>query len=149
MEIYAIFNDLFFIKKPWWMPEKLYDVVCQRANPRAKEYMINVLCEKFPQAKLVDREMIPQSTKNVILLYPDSIGLGYGALEKKILGTFEVVTVLNGRKRLFLLTSGIRRMLFLKRFLELTFFPEIIFAPFLLVMGASLAVKDKLMARLS
>ncbi len=127
------------------MPAKLYHVVCHRAHPRSKEYMINVLSEKFPDAMLVDLENIPVQTQKLILLYPDTIGLGWYKIEKKLLPKIKNLMILNGRKRLFVFTLGVGYKLAMKRFLELSFLPEIIFLPFLLALGLILALKDKLM----
>ena len=81
MKTYAIFNDSFFQKKPGWMPERLYCVVCQRSNSRSKEYMLTLLREKFPGAELIDLEQ-PRPPGRIVLLYPDAIGLGWGKIEK-------------------------------------------------------------------
>jgi len=55
--------------------------------------------------------------------------------------------VLNGRKRYFSLTAVARNKLLLRRILEVTFLPEFIFAPCLLVTGSILAIKDKMAGR--
>lgn len=142
MKTYALFDDSFFEIKPGWMPEKLYRVVCQRANPRSKEYMLNLLHHKFPGAELIDLEQ-PCSPGKIILLYPDSIGLGWGKIENKFKIQTQDITVLNGRKRVFQFTPSVRRMLLLRRFLEMTFLPEMLLTPFVLFYGAFVATKDK------
>jgi hypothetical protein len=142
MKTYALFDDSFFKIKPGWMPEKLYRVVCQRANPRSKEYMLNLLHEKFPEAEFIDLEH-PPSPGKVILLYPDSIGLGWGKIENRLKIQIQNIIVLNGRKRVFEFTSSVQRTLLLRRFLEMTFLPEILLTPFVLFYGALVATKDK------
>lgn len=147
MKTYALFNDPFFKEKPWWMPQKLYRVVCHRSNPRSKEYMLDLLREKFPDAEIVDINQT-RSPGKIILLYPDSIGLGWRKIENRLIHNHERV-VLNGRRRVFELTSSVRRMLLLRRFLEMTFLPEILLTPFVLLYGAFVATKDKFRGRQS
>ncbi len=143
MKIYALFDDSFFRKKPRWMPEKLYRVVCQRSNPRSKEYMLDLLREKFPDAEIVDINQT-RSPWKIILLYPDSIGLGWGKIENRLKIQTKDITILNGRKRVFEFTSSVRRRLLLRRFLEMTFLPEILLTPFVLLYGIFVATKDKI-----
>ncbi len=142
MKTYAIFNDSFFQKKPGWMPEKLYRAVCQRANPRSKAYMLTLLYEKFPEAELIDLEQ-PRSSAKIVLLYPDAIGLGWGKIEERIKAETKNPIVLNGRRKVFDLIPSVHRKLLLYRFLEITFLPEILLMPFILLYGALIAIKDK------
>lgn len=144
MKTYALYNDLFFREKSKWMPQKLYRVVCYRANPRSKEYMLHLLNEMHPGVILIDDQNIPEKGEQVILLYPDSIGLGWGSLEKRCLKHFRYLQVLNGRKRFFKMTMIYRLKLLANRFLEITFLPELVFAPLLLIIGFLLVLKDKL-----
>jgi len=148
MKTYALFNNAFFQRKPWWMPQKLYDVVCQRSNPRTKDYMLHLLYEKFPDAELIS-ECLSLPSSRVILVYSDSIGLGWGKLEKKCLKQFTEVQVLTGRKRIFDLTLLERCKLMFRRFFEITFFFELIIMPFLLIYGSILAIKDKIIGHVS
>lgn len=142
MKTYALFDDSFFKIKPRWMPEKLYRVVCQRANPRSKEYMLNLLHDKFPGIELIDLKQ-PRAPGKIILLYPDSIGLGWGKIENSLKIQTQDIAVLNGRKRVFELTPSTRKTLLFRRFLEMTFLPEILLTPFILLYGISIAIKDK------
>ncbi len=146
MKTYAFFDNSFFMQKPWWLPIKLYSVICQRSNPRTQEYMLALLREKFPAAELISEGDSYQMGR-IILLYPDAIGLGWGKLEKKYIKKFKEVNVLNGRKQCFPLTSMVRNKLLFRRMLEITFLPEFIFAPCLLVTGSILAIKDKIVGR--
>ncbi|WP_235075736.1 glycine/betaine ABC transporter permease [Holospora undulata] len=123
------------------MPQKLYRIVCHRSNPRSKEYMLDLLREKFPDAEIVDINQT-RSPGKIILLYPDSIGLGWRKIESRLIHKHEV-EVLNGRRRVFEFTPSVRRMLLLRRFLEMTFLPEILLTPFVLFYGAFVATKDK------
>jgi len=141
----AIFNNNFFKIKQWWMPVKLYRVICDRANARTEEYMLKLLAERYPEAKLYDLDSLPSGVEHLILLYPDAIGLGWGATEKICVKKVARISVLNGRKREFRLGYKSRLNLKIKRILEIIFIPEIMLAPVLLVLGASLAIKDKLL----
>lgn len=143
MKTYVIFNESFFLKKPWWIPKKLYLVVCQRSNPRSKDYMMQLLRERFSEVEILDTNQT-YFLERIVLLYPDSIGLGWKKVEKKFIKQGIKVEVLNGRRRSFELTSAIRRQLSIRRFLEMTFLPEILLMPFLLICGVLLAIKDKL-----
>lgn len=147
METYALFNNEFYKKRPWWMPLCLYGVVCQRANPRSREYMLRLLNAKFPQAILVEEENLPDITENLILLYPDSIGIGEGVREKKLLKKIKHINILNGRQRYFPLTKKTRSKLLFKRFLETTFIAELLIAPILVLISIAYAIKDKLTGR--
>lgn len=142
MKTFALFDNSFFRTKPCWMPNKLYRVVCQRANPRSKEYMINLLHDKFPNAEFIDLEKF-NSLGKIILLYPDAIGLGWGKIENGLKINTQDIIILNGRKRVFEFTSSVRRLLLFRRFLEMTFLPEIFLTLFVLLYGALLAIKDK------
>ncbi|CAO5679945.1 MAG: hypothetical protein HEEMFOPI_01367 [Holosporales bacterium] len=142
MKTYALFDDSFFNIKPWWMPEKLHRVVCQRSNPRSRKYMINLLKENFPDAEIID-ETHSYPHEQIILLYPDSIGLGLRKTEKKLITQVKNVTILNGRKRVFQLTPSVHKTLLLRRFIEMTFLPEILITPFIVLYGIFLAILDK------
>ena len=146
MKIYAIFDSAFFSNKPWWMPHKLHQVVCQRSNSRSEEYMNKLVQERFPEVELINSSD-PHDNSELILLYPDAIGLGWSRLEKKMLREFKKVTVLNGRHRYFDLNHKEIFKLRLRRFLECTFLPEMVFAPFILILGITLAIKDKIIGR--
>ena len=146
MKTYALFDNSFFTHKPWWLPTKLYGVVCHRSNPRTQEYMLALLQEKFPDAELISKDN-PYQLEQIVLLYPDAIGLGWGNLEKKYIRKFKRVDVLNGRRQRFPLTAMVRNKLLFRRMLEITFLPEFIFAPCLLIAGSVLAIKDKIVGR--
>lgn len=147
MENYAIFDQQFFISKPAWMPQKLYEVVCHRSNPRSAKYMETILRKSFSNAKLISPREIPHGADRYILLYPDAIGLGWSHVEKRVLGSNVPVTVINGRGRSFELTSFRRQKLQFRRLLESTFLPEIILTPFIVIVGAALSIWDSLLGR--
>lgn len=103
-----------------------------KANPRSLAYMRALLAEHFPDASLLDVRSEPDwrhrltGADRVVLLYPDAIGIGFGALERQLLGRVPV-TVINGRRRNFVLDRATRRRLRLRRFLERTMLLEGVF----------------------
>lgn len=145
MKTIAIFYNSFFEKKSWWLPSKLHRAIYNRANPRTKKYMESLLKKKFPETKLYLKNELNSldHIDKIILLYPDSIGLGWGTIENKIHKICKNITVLNGRGRNFSLDIKTIIELKIKRFLEISFILEIVTSPFLIIYGALLAIKDK------
>jgi hypothetical protein len=121
-----------------------------KANPRDESYMNTLFTEHFPGAPLVYPQKnqawgeILDGADSIVLLYPDAIGLGYSKIEKLVFkkkGASAVVKVLNGRRRLFTLTSGILPQLRWRRFLERFMVCEFLFTGiFLLVTPVFLLV---------
>ncbi len=119
-------------------PRHLYQrAVWFKSNPRGASAMEQLFLELFPDGRFVDvaktngwrREAADCDT--VVLLYPDAIGLGFGAIERQVLRNRTRngrTRVLNGRKRDFLLTPTVRRGLRLRRILERTMAGELLFA---------------------
>lgn len=142
MKTYVLFDNSFFQEKLQWMQQKLYRIVCHRSNPRSKKYILNLLHDKFPRVELIDLKHSSAPGK-IILLHPDSIGLGWGKIENRLKIHTQDITVLNGRKRVFKLTPSTRKKLLFRRFLEITFLPEILLTPFVIFYGAFVATKDK------
>lgn len=143
MKIYGVFHESFFKQKPWFMPGKLWRVVCNRANPRTEEQMRAFFKEKFPDG-IFNSGDIPtsmQSEDRLVLVYPDSIGLGYGSAELGVVFARHVEFI-NGRRRHVHLTLGHWVLLLFKRFLSITFLPEIIFIPFILVYALICSILD-------
>ena len=109
-----------------------------KANPRDKDYMRARLAEHRPEASFVDATANPNwadalaGAGEVVLLYPDAIGIGFGAIERRLPGHARI-TVLNGRRRVFALDRPTRRRLMLRRFLERTMLLECVFGIGLLV----------------
>lgn len=146
MAKYAVFNNSFFQAKPVWMPAKLHTVVCLRSNPRTQAYMLNLLKTRHPDFILTEVNKIPTDSE-ILLLYPDSIGMGWKAIENVCSSKSKNLKVLNGRGREFNLDDSTRLKLLWKRFLEKTFIPEIFFAPILILTGLILGITDKLTGR--
>lgn len=124
-------------------PRQLYRrAVWFKSNPRSAADMERLFHETWAEGHFINvsesqawrREAADCET--LVLLYPDAIGLGFGAIERKIRaanrGTREVL-VLNGRKRNFSFTPATRGSLWLRRMLERTMAGELLFAlPFLI-----------------
>lgn len=141
----ALFHNQFFEKKPFWIPQKLYRVVCNRSNPRTKDYMARLADQKFQDVVLCDAiKQLKIDERNIVLLYPDSIGIGFFMTELRLFLKKKSLTILNGRGRVFELTAFSWICLLCKRFLESTFLPEFFLAPIVLIVAFLLTIKDKL-----
>lgn len=121
-------------------------VVWYKANPRTADYMKALLTEHHPNAQFVDwtRRLMNDigQADVIVLLYPDSIGLGFAAIERDLArrASNPRIEVLNGRRRQFEFDSAARHGLRFRRFLEWTMLVEcvsgaavIIATPFLLL----------------
>ena len=103
-----------------------------KANPRSSDYMKALFAERYPGATFLDTGAGPISvatmvgSSKVVLLYPDSIGLGYSAIERGIArnASHAAVEVLNGRRRQFAFDRRSRWALRCRRFLEWTMLIE-------------------------
>ena len=118
-------------------PRQLYRrAVWFKSNPRNAAYMKQLLNETWPGARFVDVAAEPAWQKEagdcetLVLLYPDAIGLGFGAIERKVRRARkgrETAQVLTGRRRRFALTRAVRRGLLMRRLLERTMLGELLF----------------------
>src|SRR4029450_10202054 len=107
-------------------PHALYRrAIWSKANPRNESYMLALFAERYPEGtflnidQTVDWRKQTGEADKIILLYPDSIGLGFAAIESEIARLkkpWAGVRVLNGRRRDFLLTDATRRRLRRRRF---------------------------------
>jgi hypothetical protein len=114
-----------------------------KANPRDEQYMHALFRERYPNGKFVATSRDPNwakqlsSADTVVLLYPDSIGLGYGALEALVENskkTWATVRVLNGRRRDFVVSRRAKRALRWRRLIERAMLGEVVaMAGFLLI----------------
>lgn len=130
--------------------------VWYKANPRSAEYMRDLLAERLPEALWVStgadadwRERIAAADQ-VVLLYPDAIGLGFAAVERVVLARkrpWAGIAVLNGRRRKFLLNGGTRLALRLRRLLEWTMLPEMLFLPVFVAVTPVLWALDRVRGR--
>lgn len=129
--------------------------VWYKANPRSPDYLRALLEERFPGAEWIDTadpewmRRLAQADR-VVLLYPDAIGLGFSAVERAVQAnkkTWAAVTVLNGRRRAFLLNGATRRGLRLRRLLEWTMLPELVFLPVFIALTPLLWAADRVKGR--
>jgi hypothetical protein len=127
-----------------------------KANPRTANYMRTLQQERFPDAEWVDTgehsDWINRLSHadTVVLLYPDSIGLGFRPIERSVLAhklDWTAVVVLNGRRREFRLNNATRLGLRLRRLLEWTMLPELLFLPVFVVMTPLLWTIDAVRGR--
>ena len=118
-------------------PRRLYRrAVWLNSNPRNAAYMKQLLGETWPGARFVDIRSEPawlngaKDCETLVLLYPDAIGLGIGAIERKVLRARRGrggVQILTGRRRQFALTRPVRRVLLMRRLLERAMLGEVLF----------------------
>ncbi len=83
-------------------------------------------------------ETMKSGWSEVVLLYPDAIGLGWSSTEKAIAVGLEpgAMRALNGRRRLFTVTGKLKRKLRLRRFLSQTRATELLLAMLFTFVGA-------------
>jgi hypothetical protein len=124
-----------------------------KANPRSPGYMEALFAERYPKADLVrvGDDRWPEAVRvagTVVLLYPDSTGLGFRPLERELRGLRGgQIRVLNGRRREFILDRAARRGLILRRVLERSYLGEGIALAVLGVLTPLLVVFDLLRGR--
>ncbi len=133
-------------------PLKRYKkAVWVKSNPRDQEYMNLLFAEKYDGGLFVkvngpdEARTAAINADKVIILYPDSIGLGFSDVEKsvkKVMQPHAELRVLNGRKRDFLLNSATWRALIFRRFLEKTMLGEILVGSLILALTLPLLVID-------
>lgn len=115
-------------------------VLLEKSNPRSPQYMARLFAARFPDGRVVESAV--EATGDVVLLYPDAIGLGWERIERE-LGSATSIRVLNGRGREFSLDRRARRALKVRRLLERSFVVEaallaagIVATPFLVAADA-------------
>ncbi len=106
-------------------PRRAYaSAIAYRANPRPPAYMQAVLSEMAPEAELVSTadpewERTAQAADRLIAVYPDSTGLGWSPMERRLEGLSAApIEVINGRRRRFALNRRTRAALRVRRALE-------------------------------
>lgn len=100
-----------------------------KANPRDKEFMAQLFYSHFPGGRILeyDNERVRTRGSSTVLLYQDSIGLGWTLTELNLkFRSHGDLVVLNGRGRIFHLTASTQLRLMLKRSLETSMIPEFI-----------------------
>lgn len=124
-----------------------------KANPRSEEYMRELFRERSPNGIFIDTKTDANwksqlvAADSIILLYPDSIGIGFAAIESEVAAgkqTWATVRVLNGRRRAFVLNGKTRRQLRLRRFFEKTMLGEALFSIGFLAVTPFFVISDLL-----
>lgn len=127
-----------------------------RANPRPMVYMQQLAREHLGYSEQ-DHWLEVKNPKNlsevslsdyyeIILVWPDALGLNWNAIENKILATTDAnsssLTVLNGRRRVFPYTPATRRKVRLHRFLEKYWIGELLFSLYFTIITPILLLID-------
>lgn len=110
--------------------------VWMKANPRDEGYMRALFEERYPGGAFVvadgdgggDWRGAVREADTVVLLYPDSTGIGFSRLEREVEGarkTWATVRALNGRRRDFVLSRATRRELRRRRLIERAMLGEV------------------------
>jgi hypothetical protein len=126
-----------------------------KANPRDEAYMRALFAERYPDGVLIRadhaawrREVAGADT--IVLVYPDSIGLGFRRIESAVRRAARpgaTVRVLNGRRRDFEWTAAVRRQLYVRRMLERTMAVELVSVFAFLVVTPCLLAADLVRGR--
>lgn len=128
-------------------------ILWYKARVRSREYMQALFQVRYPtgQFKCVDEgpDWMPlvADADVVVLLYPDSIGLGFGDVERSLparVKPWTVVRVLNGRRREFVLDRGTLGSLRMRRVIERTMLGEAVFGLVFAVVTPVLLLRDLL-----
>jgi hypothetical protein len=125
------------------------------AEVRSREYMEALFTASFPKGGLVEvvNGQIPtdrlEGADTIVLLFPDSIGIDFGKIERAIYSRWpsKRVLALNGRRRLFRLDPEMRRRLALRHFLETYRLPELAFLVIFVLVTPFLVLLDLLRGR--
>jgi len=126
-----------------------------KANPRGRDYMKALFTEYFGDGVFVDvaepgdwRAALTEADE-IVLLYPDAVGLGFARTERSILRLrrpIQDIRVLNGRRRSFRLDRATRRQLQWRRLLERWMLGELVCMPVFVGVALVLAAYDRLKA---
>ena len=121
-----------------------------KSNPRDFAYMERLFAEQYPEATVVDATRDAdwacsiRDAKQVVLLYPDSIGLGFKPIEEQVLSLAPgaEIQVLSGRRRSFTFDSATSSALRWRRLLSYTMFPEFCMTVVFLIWTPVLLIVD-------
>lgn len=113
------------------LPGTYRGAVAYKANPRTAEYMEHLFRRRRPDGDVLPtsdpawRQRIAEADE-LVLLYPDAIGLGFLGIERVIRRSVpSPPTVITGRGREFALDSRTHRQLLARRALEWTMLFEL------------------------
>ena len=131
-------------------------VVWYTAAPRTEQYMRDLFRAVVPDGLFLnartdhDWAQRAAAADRVVLLYPDSIGLGFWPLERKIgrlRKDWAAVRVLNGRRREFVLTRSVIAALRFRRALSRLLVGEALFTAAFVVATPVFLLQDVLRGR--
>jgi hypothetical protein len=117
----------------------------EKANPRSRAYMEALFAERYPHGRLAGSPGEAHAGE-VVLLYPDAIGLGWAPIERGLPADV-TARVLNGRRREFTLDRRARRALRVRRALERSLAGETLALAAILVASPFLVAVDALRGR--
>jgi hypothetical protein len=125
-----------------------------RRNPKDLEYMKYVLRSAYENAEIVqigqcdDLRRIPlESQEEIVLLWPDGNGYGWNRVERYIFrhkNPQSKITVVNGRRRIYIFNKSRRFVFLILRFLEKFFVIEFVFMLFFILITPFLLLFDLL-----
>ncbi len=124
--------------------ERMIELAKRHLNYNGNDHLVVVECTK--ELSKIDFSVYGE----IILLWPDALGLNWEPIERKILARElnpSGPTVLNGRGRCFLYTKKMRRMIRLRRFLEKYWVGESLFSLAFIVVSPTLVIVDLLRKR--
>ena len=107
--------------------------VWAKANPRDEAYMRALFAERYPGGVFLNagggEDWRPEAAAadTLVLLYPDSTGIGFSELEReasRVSKTWATLRALNGRRRDFVLSRATLRELRRRRLIERTMLGE-------------------------
>jgi hypothetical protein len=142
------------LHNPWparrtWPLRRYKTMVAFKANPRDEGYLRALFAERYPGGRIGGVGDVAAADR-VVLLYPDAIGIGWRAVERRARSTARPgveIRVLNGRRRDFVLDRRMRRRLALRRMLEIGLVGEAILTAIFLVLTPPLLAWDLVRGR--
>jgi len=151
---------------PWWKisqhanalqrPLALWrKAVWYKANPRSPAEMRSRFATAFPETPLLDAGQDPgwasavSGARVIVLVYPDSIGLGFGRIERQVRRAAPAakLELLNGRGRRMALDGRTRLALRARRLLEWTMTVELVAGGILVLSTPVLLLVDLMRGR--
>ena len=146
---------LLYLPGDYAVPRKGFGAVWRRhlvanAGVRDREYMEHLFHSHFPNGVLLELKDarlpadIAGDGDNIVLLYPDSIGMDFPGIERALARQCPSrnVFVLNGRRRFFRLDRDMRRRLRLRRWLVAVRLPEFAFLLLFVLVTPLLVIND-------
>jgi hypothetical protein len=138
-------EDYGYGRLPHKRPRRIYwRTLWWKSNPRPAPYMRELFAERYPDGELHEGTS-PPAADTTVLLYADSIGLGFAPLERQLAG--RRLRALNGRRRDFELDAPTRRALRVRRVLERTMLFEAVALPLFFLLAIPLALFDAVRGR--